>query len=346
MTWIEKGKNIWLGLLLLVLASNFALYQTSVGARIIPTEAEGVVIGSLLDFAIVAPILFMLYRGKFSWKMAITLTATGCILIRLMIPSELLAPFANITLIGIAAEVVLVFFELLIILTLVRYLPKILQDVKSSSLPVLFSFHDAVKRYVKHNPMIQMICAEGFMLYYALFSWKKPAPSGITLYKNSSFIAFQVMMIHAIIVETLGIHYFLHAKWPIVSIILLVLNVYSIFFFLGDLQALRLNPVQVKGDSLYISLGLMKRAKIDFAQIACLIEDKEVLQKKRKKDTLDFVVRDFETVYPDFILKMKVPQKATMFMGIVKEYDYVAIKSDDSLQLKELIFAKMQDESE
>lgn len=343
MVFIEKGRKVWLALLLLVLIGNYAVYQTSIGMHILPVpeQAHGVVVGSLIDLMIVAPVLFMLYLRKFSWKLSITLAALGCIAMRLIIPIELLGPFEKVTFIGIGIELLLVVVELIIIVTFVRYMPKIIRDVKESTLPVLFSFHYGVNQYVKHNPIIQVLCAEALMFYYALFSWKKAPMSGITIYKKSSYIAFQVMMIHAIIVETLGIHYFIHDKWPIVSIVLLLFNVYSILFFVGDIQAVRLNPIAVNERSMFISQGLMKRAKIDFTHIECIIEDREFLEKKRKKDTLEFVMRDFETVYPDFVLKMKVPQKATLFMGIEKEYRYVAIKCDDPVQLKEILNANV-----
>ena len=225
----------------------------------------------------------------------------------------------------------------LLLITFVRYVPRILSTIKESKLPVLFSFSHAVNKYVQHNPIIQMLCSELLMFYYAFASWKGVAPTGITMYKKSSFIAFQIMMIHAIVVETLGVHYWLHTKAPIVSIVLLVVNIYSILFFLADLQALRLNPIHCTSNSFYISLGLMKRAKIDYANIEAIIEEPEILQSKLSKNTIDFVLRDFEKVYPDIILKMKSPQKVTLFMGIEKQYDFIAIKSDAPLELKEQI---------
>ncbi len=143
------------------------------------------------------------------------------------------------------------------------------------------------------NLIIKVLCSELFMFYYALFAWKKKAPEGITLHKNSSYIAFMIMIIHAIVIETLGIHWWLHDKSAILSIILLVLNVYSIFFFLGDMNAVRLNPIHFTNDSMYISLGLMKRAKIAYSDIEAIIEDPQELEKKIKKDTLDFIANEF-----------------------------------------------------
>lgn len=338
---IEKLKPIWLILIFGIILSNFMLYQTTIGAAILPEQSQYVVLGSMLDMIIVLPLAIMLYRNNFSVKTTIILAAFGCIAIRFLIPASLLEPYESITWIGIGIEGIIIVFELVLIITFVRYLPKIIKDVKQSQLPTLFSFAQSLAHYVKNNLIIQMICSELFMFYYALASWKTPVPNGMTMYKNSSYIAFQVMMIHAIVVETLGLHYWLHDKAPIVSIVLLVLNIYSILFFLGDLQALRLNPIYSTNETLYISVGLMKRAEIDYANIEAIIEEPEMLQKKLMKNTADFILRDFEKVYPDIILKMKKPQTVTLFMGREKAFDFVAIKSDQPEQLKQLIEANI-----
>lgn len=315
------------------------LYQTTMGVAILPEQSQYVVLGSLLDLTILLPLSIMLYRNKFTAKTYIVLAALACIAIRFLTPTPLLEPYEAVTWIGIMIEAVIIVFELLLIITFVRTLPKIIKEVKQSQLPVLFSFAQSLARYVKDNLIIQMICSELLMVYYAVASWKVPIPAGITMYKKSNFIAFQVMMIHAIIVETLGVHYWLHDKAQLLSIILLVINIYSIFFFLGDLQALRLNPIYATNEMIYISLGLMKRAQIDYTNIEDIIEKPEFLQRKLSKNTADFVIRDFEKVYPDFILKMKNPQKVTFLMGVEKEFDYIAIKSDNPKQLKQLIEA-------
>lgn len=334
---VKRLRPLWLLLTCGILVSNWMLYQTSFGNNILPVETQAVVLGSVLDFMLFLPLSIMLYRQHFSVKTFIALAAVGGIAIRFVIPKSMLAPFALVTWSGVVIEAVIFVFELLLIGTLIWYLPKILADVKQSSLPVLFSFTDAIQRRVKKHPLIQVICSEMLMLYYALASWKTPVRDGMTMYKQSSFIAFQIMMIHAIAIETIGLHYWLHTQAPVVSIILLIFNVYSIFFFLGDLQALRLNPIYTTERTLYISLGLMKRAKIDFDNIEAIIDEPEMLQQKRSKNTAEFIVRDFEKVYPDMMLKMKTPQQVTGFMGIHKAYDYVAIKCDEPKRLKALI---------
>lgn len=61
---LKRKQNIWLALLLLVLASNFMLYHSGLGSSILPLKTNGVVMGSLFDFVVVMPVLYMLYKGN------------------------------------------------------------------------------------------------------------------------------------------------------------------------------------------------------------------------------------------------------------------------------------------
>ncbi|MGE7093071.1 beta-carotene 15,15'-monooxygenase [Lysinibacillus sp. NPDC048646] len=339
---LNKRQNRWLVFLLVVLASNYTLYNTGIGLSILPAESKGVVIGSLIDFLIVMPVLFMLYKRKFSVKQAILLAATGCIAARFIIPLEHLQPFVAVTWIGFAIEGTIILLEISLIASLICYMPKILADVRGSALPDLFSFPKAVERHTAKQPIIQMLCTDFLMLYYGFASWKRKERTGLTLHKNSSYIAFQIMLIHGIVIETIGIHWWLHEKSMILSILLLILNVYSVVFFMADMQAVRLNSVYATHDKLYLSLGLMKRTELHFGNIEELVEDIELLEGKLTKDTIDFIARDFGEAYPQFILKMKEPIDVTFMLGIKKKYTKVAIKADQVQEFREMLVQGME----
>ena len=330
---IERKNHIWLALLILVIGTNIAVYNTPLFDMLQVGHSEAVVLGSLLDLLIIAPILTLLYIRKFSAKVLITVAATGCVLARLAIPSHMLAPYELVTFTGIAFELVLIGFELTLLGAFFIVLPKIVAYVKVSHEPLLFAYSAAVDRHSKSNQIVRMLSSELIVFYYAFASWKKQTSVGITLHKNTSFIASQLMMIHAIAIESIGIHWWLHSKAPVLSIILLFINVYGIIFFLGDLQAMRLNSIKTTRDGFYISLGLMKRAYIKYADIDNIILENEQLLEKKRKDCVEFIVRDFEKVFPQLILQMKNEQTVEFIYGFKKQYRYVAIKSDAPAEL-------------
>ncbi|MGE7713309.1 beta-carotene 15,15'-monooxygenase [Priestia megaterium] len=246
---------------------------------------------------------------------------------------------------GVGIEGVLILFELLLLFMLVKNVPPILRRIKSSSLPLLFSFSRAVNEKFPKQTFLHILCSEMLMFYYAFGTWKKqPSNEGntFTLYKRSSFITFQIMIIHAIVIETLGLHWLLHNTSMILSIILLILNIYSIVFFIGDIQALRLNPLQVDDDCLYVSFGLAKRMKIRFQDIEEIIEDTHILEQKIPSTTIEFIARDFETVHPDLLLILKSPIEATLFMGIKKKFKQVAIRVDDPHAFKKIVKERLE----
>ncbi|WDL86460.1 beta-carotene 15,15'-monooxygenase [Priestia aryabhattai] len=332
-------------LLLLVISSNYVLYHSSFGLQSLPANLNGVVVGSILDLSLVAPLLFLAWQRKFNLKHFIVLMATGLIAARFIIPNEYLASFQSVMWLGIGIEGVLILFELSLLFMLVKNVPPILRRIKSSSLPLLFSFSRAVNEKFPKQTFLHVLSSEMLMFYYAFGTWKKkPSAEGntFTLYKRSSFITFQIMIIHAIIIETLGLHWLLHNTSVILSIVLLILNIYSIVFFLGDIQALRLNPLRVEDDRLYVSFGLSKRMEISFSDIAEIVEDAHILQQKVPNTTIEFIARDFETVHPDLLLILKSPIEATLFMGIKKKYQQVAIRVDDSHVFKKIVKERLE----
>lgn len=325
---VSKQRNtIWLALLLLVVCSNIALYQTSLYEITGANQSPDVVLGSLIDLLIVTPVLIMLYLKKFSWKMAIAFIAAGCVLARVAIPNELLAPYEFITTGGLLIEAAIIAFELTVIIGFFIYLPKLVKAVRADNRPTLFAYKSIVEKR-STNRLVHILADELLVFYYAFFSWRKKPTKGITLHKGSSYIALQVMVIHGLVLESLGLHWWLHSKAPVLSTILLILNIYGLFFLLADLQVTRLYPMRTTDKGIYISQGLMKRTYIEYAQIEAIIVDEAQLKLKKQKNRAEFMCTDFEEVFPQLLLKMKAPQHVTFMYGFQKQYDYIAIKCD------------------
>lgn len=341
---VSKQRNfIWLALLLLVVCSNIALYQTSLYELTGANSAPEVVLGSLLDLLIVTPVLIMLYLKKFSWKMAIAFIAAGCVLARIVIPNELLEPYQFITTSGLLIEAAIIAFELTVIIGFIVYIPKIINAVRADDRPTLFAYKSIVEKR-SSNRIVHILADELLVFYYAFFSWRKKPAQGITLHKGSSYIAMQVMIIHGLVLESLGLHWWLHSKAPVLSTILLVINIYGLFFLLADLQAMRLHPIRTTDQGIYISQGLMKRTYIPFDQIEEIIQDEAQLQLKKQKNRAEFMCTDFEKVFPNFLLKMKAPHQVNFMYGFQKNYDYIAIKCDAPAELIATINNKLQEQ--
>ncbi|MGM9922421.1 MAG: beta-carotene 15,15'-monooxygenase [Bhargavaea sp.] len=332
-TVVRKSANpIWLILLLLVLGSNLILYRTEFGGYVLSVASEAVVIGSLIDLAIVAPLLFLAWKRSITLKGFLFGSAAGLITARFIIPAEWLGSYAPVTYIGFAAEGALVLLELVLVVSLFVYLPKILRTTRQDLKPLLFAFPAAVDSHIRSHPIVHAFCSEMLMFYYAFGAWKKKpllTEDTFTLHRKTSHMAMQLMLIHAIIIETIGIHWWLHEKSLVLSIILLILNVYSVIYLIGDMQAVRLSPAVFGRDTLYLSLGMANRMEIRYTDIAEVVTGGEELSGKLSKDTAEFIAKDFEAARPDVLIKLKQPVSATLFMGVRRPYGSVAVRADE-----------------
>ncbi|MEH7331850.1 beta-carotene 15,15'-monooxygenase [Neobacillus drentensis] len=327
------------------MSANYSLYHTTLGVQLLPDRPNLVVVASMIDLALISPILFLAWKRKLNWKNLIFGIAGGLIFVSFFIPKEYLTPFKSVTWLGFAVEGSLFLLEILVLFSLFKFLPSIVRSVKSSPLPVLYSFSNAVENQVKSYPIIRIICSEMLMFFYAFAAWKKKPQQDknmFTLHQKSSWTAIRVMLIHATVIEMAGLHWLFHEKSMILSIAILVINIYTVFFFIGDIQALSLNPLVVTEEKMYISLGLLKRMEIKWSEVEEINDEPQHIIQKRSKDTIDFIARDFEEVHPDVILKLKKPVEATLIMGMKKEFSQVAIKVDDPNQFKEVLRKKYE----
>ncbi|MCZ8538101.1 beta-carotene 15,15'-monooxygenase [Paenisporosarcina quisquiliarum] len=333
---LSRNQVILFTFLVLILLSNFALYRTPSIPISINDETQWVVLGSLIDLAIIAPIiiLFLTRHKGITLKRFIPLMAIGLIASNFFIPKMYFQHLQIIAYIGIAYEIILFGMELFLVVLLIRHISAIRRDTKNSDYPWLFAFPAAVKKRVGDHVLIRILISEMIMLVYAFGSWrnKQVAESNsFTLHKNSSVIAFYAMLIHAIVFESIGFHWFLHEKSFLLSIVLLILNIYTVVYFIGEIQAIRLNPLRFHKDGLSVSLGLTKKIFIPYVDIKQHQWGKALIPSK---ETLEFIANDLEKQPPHVILTFYKPLEATMFMGMKKEFTHVAIRVDEPERLK------------
>ncbi|WP_277584800.1 beta-carotene 15,15'-monooxygenase [Psychrobacillus antarcticus] len=327
-----KYANIAIALLFLVLSTNFIIYQSSVQDYLSLQLNTGAVVGSLIDFAIIAPLL-MYAAFKLSIKQTIGITVASLIIARILIPNELFAPFTGILYAGIVIEILLIVAEIALIFLVIWKIPKIRFNMKEMNEGALYSLLPSVEKVVTKNILIRIVMSEFLMIYYAFFTWKKKAPNHegvVTMHKKTSAIAFHMMIIHSILIETIGIHWWLHDKSLVLSIVLLIFNIYSLFFFMAEIQIMKLHPLEIKNGKLYISRGLTSRIVMPLQGIKEIKWD----IKASNKNTILFAYKDFESVEPQAVIYLSRPVEATMFMGAKKSITEFAIRVDEPEKLK------------
>lgn len=127
----------------------------------------------------------------------------------------------------------------------------------------------------------------------------------------------------------------------ILPIVLLVLNVYSVIYFIAEIQTVRLNPLAMKDDRIQISLGLGRRMEIPYDAIERIewFEDAEQCNLK-EAGLIEFIAKDMEGK-PNCILHFRRPLQANLFMGKEKEFRTAAIRLDEPKNFRHALEKKL-----
>jgi len=312
----------WLLIACFILLGNIVVYQLSFVSALSDEQVQGMVIGSLIDCAVVAPALLLLQTGKWAVKNFVVFVAAGILFARLVIPNGLMEPFRYITFSAIAVEAGLVLMELIILFVFIKYLPSIIRAVKLEQEQLIFSFPRIVREKVKDNVLMRVLCQELLVFYYAFCSWKKKQPGGYTVHKNTMYIPMLFMIFHAALFEAIAFHWFFHDRIPVLAWGHTILSLYGLLFLLADFRALILNPVRIENGNLYLSNGLLKQTKIDLKNISQLhtsIQDEEIYHFKVLGNTEE---------KPDFVLELKELQTIQLVGGFEKRAKFIGVYLD------------------
>lgn len=336
----QAGKANWgiyFILILLILSANFTIYHQPIFFPI----NEKIVIASLIDFILVIPVMtyFLVIRNRYSLKMIGVPVLGGYAAAQLIIPDELLSSYSQVTWLIIAVELMIIILEFYLLYKIVTKLPIIIKDFKKRSMDGLYFSENigiALDGIMSHSPMKRVITTEAAIYYYSLFSYRKKSNNRTNTYTftyhlKTSSIALYIMLIHAIAIETIGIHYLLHEMNPILSYVLLLSNVYTVLLFLAEIQAIRLSPIQLNKEKLNIQIGLMKRITIPIEMITDIkyYNGPETLSKADLKHTFDARVHDFITEKPTFEITLTDTQTANLLYGFTKKVDRIVLTVDE-----------------
>lgn len=320
----------------LILAANFILYRTPAFGPV----PEGAVVGSLLDLLIILPLLtyFMIIRKRYSLKYMGLVIFAGFAAAYIIVPKQHLSDYPFLPYLLILSEGAFLLFELFIAYTVITRLPKLLKEYKSLASQnsfFLFNIRKAVETSLPDNSAARILVTEFSMFHYALFSWKKKVQidrgTAFTYHKKTSVNAVYIMIIHAIAIESVGLHYFLHSWNPVVSYILLFLNLYGILFMLAELQATRLTPFLLTEDHLLMQTGFSKSMHLPLRNIKEIkhYDGAEKFSRKEQAELFDARVPDLIQEKPMFEIVLHEPQDVQLLYGLKRKVKRIVLNVDE-----------------
>lgn len=344
---VKKKQLFLLGLLAIVLMSNIVLNQFSM---IQPLPKE-VVLGSILDFLITIPLLcyFIFLHKKYSLKYILPIIVVSYFLGSFIISNQYLHQFSFMKWFTFGAEGLFILVELSIFFRVAKKVPQLVaawKVIRPAEPYFLIAFQRTCHKVLGQNKMMELLSMDLSMFYYGLFSWRNKqdfdSQRHFTYHLQTSYIAFVIMMIHAMVIETIGFHFLLHQWNPSLAWVLFILNFYGVFFFLGDIQAVRLCPIRLDEKNMLLQIGLKKRIEIDYS----LIEEirpyqYQKLTKKEKKQVFQATLTEFFPVEPQFELVLKEKVQASFAFGIKKSFSTVYIRLDDPQSFAQKLTEKL-----
>lgn len=347
-----RRKNLLLvGLLVaLIVISNFFIYRLEF-MQPLPNE---VALGSLIDLMFVIPLLiyFFLMKKKYSLKYMVPLAFAGYGVALLIIPHGFLSSYSFVKYIVLAGEGAFLLVEFYIVFKLLKNLPSIIRYMKKLDVPFFQNqISQSLSRHLKSSSrLVDIITSEISMFYYSLFSWKakrvtpKEDQQIFTFHQKTSVIALYIMLIHALVIESVGLHFLLHNWNEIIAYISLALNIYTLIYILGEIQAIRLNPIVLSKKHLYLQVGLGKGLSVPLESIKSITsyEGPEVLSSIESKKVFDCVLPDLTKEKPAFEIELYAPMEAKFMYGFKKKVTKVHLRPDDPQGFYDALSAKIK----
>ncbi|QCJ44803.1 hypothetical protein FAY30_24585 [Bacillus sp. S3] len=350
MLTIPKKKWLWFGLLLsLVLGSNVIVYRVEWAAPL----PSGMALGSLFDFIITTPLLVYLFiiRKRYSLKTLLPVMLAGYGAAVLIIPQGHMSDYSFVKYIVFAGEGAFLLIELYIVYQLIVRIPAILKSYLNAATANPTFHHrmaEAWNQHLESSRMREILFSEMAMYYYSLFSWrKKPVNDAqtFTYHKKTGAIAVYVMLIHAIVLESVGFHFLLHSWNPTVAIIALVLNLYTLFFFVAEIQAIRLCPIRITDQHVYLQVGITRQVTVPLEEIKSFhyYQGPEKLTKAEARHVFDATAADFIKEKPTFEIEFHQPLEASFMYGIKKKVSKAHLRLDEPQQFYQLLSEKIRE---
>ncbi|MEH7074298.1 hypothetical protein [Neobacillus drentensis] len=346
---LSKNKWFWFSLLLaLVISSNLLIYRLeSLGP--LPT---GMVIGSLFDFIVTIPLLvyFFIIRKRYSLKYILPIMIAGYGAAVLIIPHGLLSAYSFVKYILFAGEAAFFLLEIYVVVKLFIKIPAIIKSYRKnySEIPTFpYRMKQAWDQHLKPSRAQEFFFSDVTMFYYSLFSWrKKPWPSDdwrYSFHKKTGAITLYIMLIHAVVLESLGFHFLLHSWSELVAIIVLILNVYTLLFFLGEIQAIRHCPIMITDKYLYLQVGIMKQLIVPIEKIKSIhvYNGPDKLTKEETKDIFDATLSDFFKEKPQFEVELDHAVEARFMYGFKRRVNKVHLRIDEPQRFYHALLEKI-----
>lgn len=178
------------------------------------------------------------------------------------------------------------------------------------------------------------LATEISVFHYALLGWgpqiEAPKANRFTYHKDNGYYALLGVILFALVVETAVFHLLLMQWSNVAAWILSGLSIYSLFFVLGDLNAIRKRPIYLKDGRLHIRIGLRWRVAIPVSEI----ESIELRTPDKEKESFANFILAGEA---NTVINFKSEIKAQGLYGLKKRFTRLGLYLDQKQEFYKLL---------
>lgn len=287
-----------------------------------------------VDIAIFIPLLY--YFFVIRKKMAPPITLAFLFILSLAVTHLILPSSQRLYLSYL--KMVLPVIELVVLIMIFRRARKVIKDYRQSRQHFIYftdTFEEVIKKVLGNSPVTSLAVTEMAIIYYSIAGWFKKFKCAqrdaviFSYHKKSGIMALSGVLFFITIVETAVMHVFVRAFSIVLAWLLTGLGIYFLFWFLGFLHSIRLQPIVLHQGKLYIRAGMIWRVAIPLSDIA---EIRPVTLFERKK-TGELRVSVFIT--PNFAIHMKDPVNVKGIFRVKRNIQRIGIFIDDAQLFRE-----------
>jgi len=211
----------------------------------------------------------------------------------------------------------------------IRAIIKNFHAFKQSEIYFIDALIKSCERVLGRQPVLGFVLTEFALVYFAFGGWFKkfvnPDSNNLpfSYHRKSGYAAILGIIMMVLLAETAALHLLLQIWSKVAAWIFTGLSMYSLLWLLGDYHAIRLHPIVLSRNALFIRTGLRWRATIPLADIAAI--QKFNARAKRTKDYLGLAVFGD----PRFVIHCKQPVLVQGLFGIKREVCRIGLTVDD-----------------
>jgi len=221
--------------------------------------------------------------------------------------------------------------------TRIRAIIKNFHAVKQSEIYFIDALTESCKRVLGRLPALGFVLTEFALIYFAFGGWFKKFVNldsnnlPFSYHHKSGYAAILGIIMMILLAETTALHLLLQVWSKAAAWIFTGLSMYSLFWLLGDYHAMRLHPIVLSRNILFIRTGLRWRATLPLANIVAI--QKFNAREKRTDNYLGLAVFGD----PRLVIHCKQPVLVQGLFGIKREVSRLGVTVDDEKLFLEIL---------